>query len=83
MKTKKQVLIEAILSEAECLASEPLTIKQLDTLKYFTEKRLDTHGQHGYMFQAEAYYNKQLVPVYNINMIATYILNNNFIQVSK
>ena len=83
MKTKKQVLVETILSEAECLASEPLTIKQLDTLTSFTEKRLDTHGKQGYMFQAEVYYNKQLVPVYNINMIATYVLNNNFIQVSK
>ena len=80
MKTKKQKITEAILTEAEHLAREPLTAKQLDTLKCFTEKRLDTHGKHGYMFQTVSSYNKQLVPVDDINMIATYVLDNNFIK---
>ena len=80
MTTKKQRIIEEVLSEAGRLTSEPLTVKQLDTLKKFTDDRLDTHGKHGYMFQAEAYYNKQLLPIDDIKMLAAYVLNSNHIQ---
>jgi len=80
MKTKKQQITKAVLNEAGRLASEPLTAKQLDTLREFTEERLDTHGKYGYMFQTVAYYKRQLVPVGDIKGIATYILENNFIK---
>lgn len=80
MKTKKQQITEAVLNEASRLTSEPLMAKQLDTLKRFIEKRLDTHGRHGYMFQTVAYYKRQLVPVDNIKTIATYVLDSNFIK---
>ena len=80
MTTKKQLITEAVLTEAGRLSREPLTGKQLDTLKQFTEKRLDTHGKHGYMFNTVAYYKKQLVSVDNIRAIATYILDNNHVR---
>ena len=80
MKTKKMKITESVLNEAGHLASEPLTAKQLDTLKCFTKKRLDTHGKHGYMFQISVSYTKQFVPVDDIKRIATYVLDSNHIK---
>jgi len=81
MTTKKEKIIKSVLNEAGRLASDPLTVKQLDTLKKFTEKRLDTHGKHGYMFQVSACYKKQFIAVDNIKTVATYVLNNNHIKI--
>lgn len=83
MTTKKQKITEAILIETKHLVGEPLTAKQLDTLKQFTEKRLDTHGKHGYMFQTELYYTKQFVSINDIRMLATYVLNSNHIKINQ
>lgn len=83
MTTKKQKIIEAILKDAKRLARETLTAKQLETLKQFIERRLDTHGKNGYMFKTVVSYNKQLVPVDDTRMLAAYVLNNNFIKIDK
>lgn len=83
MKTKKQKITEAILEDAKILARETLTVNQLETLKQFIERRLDTHGRYGYMFQTVSSYHKQLAPVDDTRMLAVYVLNNNFIKISK
>ena len=82
MKTKKQLITSAIIDKAKSLAREPLTAKQLNKLEKFIASRLDTHGRYGYQFQSEAYYKKQFVPinVYNISLIANYVLECNFIK---
>lgn len=80
MTTKKEKIIKSVLNEAGRLASDPLMVKQLETLKNFIGKRLDTHGKYGYMFQVSACYKKQFIAVDNIETIATYVLNNNHIK---
>ena len=83
MATKKQKILNAIIDETKQIAKDPITTKQLKMLKRFTESRLDTHGRYGYMFSEVVDYKKQLVPVSDIGSIAIYILDSNFIKISK
>ena len=83
MTTKKQKILNAILDETKQIAKDHLTVKQLEGLKKYTESRLDTHGRYGYMFSKVVDYKRQLVSINDIESIAIYILDSNFIKISK
>ena len=81
MKTKKQLITENIISTAKGLSREPLTAKQVENLTGFIARRLDTHGQHGYMFQASIDYKKQLISPNLVEELAVYSLQSNHIKI--
>lgn len=78
--SKKQQIINAVLDKACRLAKSPLTGKQANALQRFIADRLSTHGRNGYMFTMVVDYQKQLVPVTDLNSIAAYALESNFIK---
>ena len=79
--TKKQLIINSIIDKAKELSREPLTAKQVENLTGFIARRLDTHGQHGYMFQASIDYKKQLIAVNLLEELAAYTLQCNHIKI--
>lgn len=78
--SKKQMIINAVLNKARQLAKSPLTGKQANDLQRFVSDRLSTHGRLGYQFNAVIDYHKQLIPASDINSIAAYALESNFIK---
>ena len=76
--TKKQKLVKSIV--AAITEQHQLTDIQLTTVQTFINKRLDTHGNQGYLFSMVAYYKRQYVKAEdNIDSIAEYVVENNFI----
>ena len=78
--SKKQQVINAVLTKARHLAKEALTGKQANTLQRFTADRLSTHGRLGYQFKAVVDYHQQLIPASDTNAIALYVLDSNHIE---
>lgn len=81
--SKKQLIINAVLNKARQLAKDPITGKQANDLQCFIADRLSTHGRKGYMFTMAVDYKKQLVSVTDLNSIAAYALESNFIKYNK
>ena len=78
--SKKQLIINAVLNKARQLAKSPLTGKQANALQRFVSDRLSTHGRNGYMIKMVVDYHQQLVLASDINSIAAYALESNFIK---
>ena len=81
--SKKQLIINAVLSKARRLAKSPLTGKQANALQRFVADRLSTHGRLGYQFKMVVDYHKQLIPANDTNAIAMYALDCNHIETIK
>lgn len=81
--TKKQLIINSIISTARDLSRDPLTGKQANALQRFVSDRLSTHGRLGYQFEMVVDYHKQLIPANDTNAIAMYVLDNNHIETIK
>lgn len=78
--SKKQLIINRVINKARQLAKSPLTGKQANALQRFVSDRLSTHGRLGYQFKMVVDYHKQLIPASDINSIAAYALESNFIK---
>ena len=78
--SKKALIINRVLNRARQLAQSPLTGKQVNTLQRFISDRLSTHGRYGYQFKMVVDYREQLAPASDINSIAAYALDSNFIK---
>lgn len=78
--SKKQLIINRVINKARRLAKSPLTGKQANALQRFASDRLSTHGRLGYQFKMVVDYHKQLIPASDINSIAAYALESNFIK---
>ena len=78
--SKKQQIINAVLTKVRRLAKSPLTGKQANTLQRFVSDRLSTHGRYGYQFKAVIDYHQQLIPANDTNAIVTYVLISNHIE---
>lgn len=78
--SKKQLIINKVLTKARRLAKDPITGKQANSLQRFIADRLSTHGRLGYQFKAVVDYHQQLIPANDTNAIAMYVLDNNHIE---
>jgi len=76
--TKKQQLIKSIMTTI--VEKHQLTNMQLINAQHFISKRLNTHGNQGYLFKIVVDYKQQYIKAEdNISQVVNYVIENNFI----
>lgn len=82
-QTKKALLIDGILKACESVTKEPITEKEKESLKEFTENRLHLHGRSGYLFYTVQFYQRVYIHTNfggALELIAEYVLKCNHKQ---
>ncbi|AHL18644.1 hypothetical protein LP114_056 [Listeria phage LP-114] len=83
-QTKKEMLMDSILSTCDGLARESISKKERETLHEFVERRLQLHGRSGYLFHTVQYYKRVYIRTDFggcLDVIAEYVLKSNHLKI--